>query len=238
MKRYISYSAILALVLTSALVFFNQCSMGDTTRVTIQLKPNQQALKHNENQWLSKIFYIFYKKAYAFTVWDSVRNEVLVVIEGSDMTTIEVSIPPLQTSYTIEVPSGSQRIFSVYGINTDNSQGKNWGGKVITDLPPGADTTINIYMIPLPTEITPSLAAGIRLTWYAPSGIQGYYIYRATNLNGPYIKIATITTPATEQFDDLDPELVMDSTYYYKISCYNANGESAPSDPVIQLYNP
>ena len=70
MKRYISYSAILALVLTSALVFFNQCSMGDTTRVTIQLKPNQQALKHNENQWLSKIFYIFYKKAYAFTVWD------------------------------------------------------------------------------------------------------------------------------------------------------------------------
>ena len=157
------------------------------------------------------------------------------------MSPIDVLIPPTQTSYTTEVPSGPQRSFTVYGINNVHTQGKNWGGSTTSDLTPGGEVTLTINMIPIPTKIEADLsmvAAGISITWYNPSGITGYYIYRSNSENGPYSKIATVTPSTITSYLDPETNLVMDSTYFYKISSYNANGESPLSDPVSQLFNP
>ncbi len=55
------------------------------------------------------------------------------------------------------------------------------------------------------------------------AGLQGYKIYRSTTENGTYSLVATIPNGTTSY---TDPNLTAGTTYYYRLTCYTAAGES------------
>ena len=235
-KRHVLVIGLVILCMGAALLF-NRCSGENITKVTISLKQINQSYYSEKESWIDRISSLFIKRLYAQVAWDSVVDDLVIMVEGDGMDTIEAYVPPTTTSYTVEVPSGSARIFTVYGINA--GQGKNHGGIAVADLPAGSDINLPIYMIPLPTGINIGLsvgAPGIQLTWYDPPNILGYYIYRSTNSGGPYTRIATVNVPTQTSYLDPDANLEINTWYYYCISTYNANGESPKTDEKAQLY--
>lgn len=55
------------------------------------------------------------------------------------------------------------------------------------------------------------------------AGLQGYKIYRSTTENGTYSLVATIPNGTTSYTDQ---NLTAGTTYYYRLTCYTATGES------------
>ncbi|MBI5409794.1 MAG: hypothetical protein HZA14_10550 [Nitrospirae bacterium] len=54
--------------------------------------------------------------------------------------------------------------------------------------------------------------------------VRGYIIFRATEENGEYKKLSEIENPDNVSFDDKEPPLHDNTTYYYKIISYNSAG--------------
>ncbi|SDD14546.1 Fibronectin type III domain-containing protein [Paenibacillus sp. UNCCL117] len=69
----------------------------------------------------------------------------------------------------------------------------------------------------------------VALSWNSVSGADSYAIYRAESLGGPYrkLEVGAITGNSYR-----NKGLVSDTTYYYKISAINAEGESPLSAPL------
>ncbi|MBC2722191.1 PQQ-binding-like beta-propeller repeat protein [Desulfosporosinus sp.] len=67
----------------------------------------------------------------------------------------------------------------------------------------------------------------ISLAWQSQSRATSYNIYRAKSSNGIYSKIGTSTNPSYT-----DKDLVFTTTYWYKVSAENSNGESPLSSEV------
>ncbi|MGG1516399.1 fibronectin type III domain-containing protein [Paenibacillus oryzisoli] len=69
----------------------------------------------------------------------------------------------------------------------------------------------------------------VALSWNAVSGADAYAIYRAESLDGPYrkLEVGAITDTSYR-----NKGLLSDTTYYYKITAINAEGESLSSFPV------
>jgi len=83
---------------------------------------------------------------------------------------------------------------------------------------------------PSDVDATDALHTGfIRITWTDPnaSGVTGYKIYRSDSESGTY---SYNGTSATASYDDTDIPAPW-TNYYYKITAYNAVGESGLSDP-------
>lgn len=87
---------------------------------------------------------------------------------------------------------------------------------------------------PLAVPVTPTnLVIAIentinaRLTWDSVEDAQGYIIYRSETEDGTFTQIAE-----TSQLTYLDTYLTPNTTYYYEIASYNADGESQRSDVV------
>ncbi|MEH7158314.1 fibronectin type III domain-containing protein [Neobacillus drentensis] len=68
----------------------------------------------------------------------------------------------------------------------------------------------------------PISSVQINLTWNPVSNARAYHIYRATDKNGPFIKVNTYPVRSTFFSDE---SLVGDTTYYYKVSAENSVGE-------------
>jgi uncharacterized protein (TIGR02145 family) len=81
---------------------------------------------------------------------------------------------------------------------------------------PGLDVPANV------TAVWVS-ATSVTLSWSAVSGATGYFVYRASSANGEYSRL-TITTSTT--YTHTVSTL---TTYYYKVSAFDGNSESAPS---------
>ena len=74
----------------------------------------------------------------------------------------------------------------------------------------------------------------VNLSWTQSSGPGVAYnrIYRSANgSGGTYILLATV--PATTSYSD--SSVVVDSTYYYKVSAVNSTAESAPTSPAAAV---
>lgn len=66
--------------------------------------------------------------------------------------------------------------------------------------------------------------AEVSLTWSASSGASGYYVQRATVSGGPYVQIAV---PSANNYNNSG--LTNGTTYYYVVSAFNSDGQSANS---------
>ena len=93
-------------------------------------------------------------------------------------------------------------------------------GSVPPDGPPGPPISLSAL----------SGDASIALSWGSPtfdggSPVSGYRIYRGTSPN-PTTAIAVVGVPPSFE----DSGLVNGTTYYYKVSALNANGEGPPSN--------
>ncbi|MDR0558126.1 MAG: fibronectin type III domain-containing protein [Treponema sp.] len=74
-------------------------------------------------------------------------------------------------------------------------------------------------------------SSSIRVRWYSVSGASGYKVYRSTSSNGSYEEVKD-SPPISSVGSYTDTGLLSATTYYYKVSAYNANGEGARSSYV------
>jgi chitodextrinase len=79
-----------------------------------------------------------------------------------------------------------------------------------------------------PSSVTASVLGlsegSISISWSSVSGASGYYIYRAYSSSGTYSRVTS-----TSGTSYTDTYLGLNTTYYYKVSAYNSNGESSLS---------
>ncbi len=235
MKRYISYSVILAILLSTALVVFNRCSVGNTTRVTIHLKTHEISNTRGKTSIFDKISLLLFKPVYAMAGWSSTWDSLQLVVSGPGMETITTDIPPLATSYTIEVLSGADREFTIYSYTSANNVPKNYGGRTVLTLNPGEESTINIVMRPM-TRITNQYTSTstITIVWEDTGSYDvGYNVYRSTNPDGPYINIGNTINSTYNDYP-----VTYNVMYYYKVSVLTTTGEGIPCDYISQLGPP
>jgi endo-1,4-beta-xylanase len=82
--------------------------------------------------------------------------------------------------------------------------------------------------LPAPTGLAATAgAAQVQLIWNPVTGATGYNVKRATTSGGPYTTIATVTGTSFT-----DTGRTNGTTYFYVVSAFNANGESANSSQV------
>jgi len=88
------------------------------------------------------------------------------------------------------------------------------------------------------TPVGLSAAAGaseIILSWTAVAGVTGYDIYRDTSASGSFPRLGSEPTVAAGTTSYTDSSASIGTTYYYKVSAINANGESAASAAVSSI---
>jgi endo-1,4-beta-xylanase len=82
--------------------------------------------------------------------------------------------------------------------------------------------------LPPPTGLAATAGnAQVQLIWNPVTGATGYNVKRATTSGGPYTTIATVTGTSFT-----DTGRTNGTTYFYVVSAFNANGESANSSQV------
>lgn len=92
-----------------------------------------------------------------------------------------------------------------------------------------ADSCETVYGMAVPNTITTKnigliSASSAKMNWLYGSGAEGYYIYRSTNPDSGYKKIATIKSKITKEY--VDKGLKMGTTYYYKVASYKSYGKT------------
>ena len=158
-------------------------------------------------------------------------------VEGPDMDTIIATLPASASSYSLEVPSGSDRIFTIISTASGDVT-NNWGGQFATALVPGVEVELPIIMLPM-TEIWSSYSSpgssSIEIQWaFMSLGIlSGYQVFRATNAEGPYSLIGT--TGLTTSYNDMT--CTAGNTYFYKVRVITSNGIGVESPYRAQLCN-
>ena len=114
-------------------------------------------------------------------------------------------------------------------IDTDLATGKTYYYKIAAYRTAGGLTGIGTktsYVYAKTTMGYPgSFAAArssydsIKLTWKAPGGADGYYVYRATSKNGTYSQLAKIEDGTVLTYTD--DNLITGKYYYYKVRAYH-----------------
>jgi hypothetical protein len=80
---------------------------------------------------------------------------------------------------------------------------------------------------PLSVTAAAQSSSSITVSWGSVPGASGYYVYRSASSNGTYSRITTASaTPHT------DTGLSSNTTYYYKVSAFNSQGEGVQSSAV------
>ena len=105
------------------------------------------------------------------------------------------------------------------------------------NVPRGAESaTVNKITVPaVPTNLSVNSGTGRDIQWSRMTGADGYRVYRSTSSTGTYSLIGT-ANQASSGFIPYYNDSVTSGTYYYKVSAYNASGESAQTDYVSKTY--
>ncbi len=82
--------------------------------------------------------------------------------------------------------------------------------------------------VPLGLAMTANAADSITLTWYRPAAddVKSYAVFFSDNKDGPFTRLATVTERTA-----IHSRLKPGTTWFYKISATNADGESEQSKP-------
>ncbi|MCA0991273.1 cell wall-binding repeat-containing protein [Guptibacillus hwajinpoensis] len=174
---------------------------------------------------------------YKFSVWvrsSGDQNQLTLQAKGhgSSMKTKEIGSTGVGTwtKYTIENIHVSTGEITV-GVFSD-ANGGNWANfdefslhRVSKEVPTQGT---NDLLAPNHVEVTQSNQ--VELSWDQVKGARGYSVYQATIVNGkssPYIE-----RTFTDETTFIDSGLKMGTTYSYKITTVDDQGESLPSEPV------
>ena len=231
---------IFTLSLASVLIFNSGCFISDDeTRVTINLQRNDLGFNNYipEKRLIDRILEFFATRAEAVTaqLWSDVKGDMTLTISSSSFDNKVFDIPASTTSYTVIIPAVSNVTFTLV------TSSKNWGGHSTVSLAPGEQELL-IKMIPMVAFWNKEGSyPSYNLHFYTfyddgfggtppptPGNVDGFYIYRASDINGQYAKIATENINSTF-FTEIDA-LETGSTYYYKISVFGCDGEGVLSD--------
>jgi uncharacterized repeat protein (TIGR02543 family) len=91
--------------------------------------------------------------------------------------------------------------------------------------------TVNKITVP---AVPPGLSSGDGyIYWNKATGADGYRVYRSTSSTGTYTLCDTVTGSGSSFYYN---DSVTSGTYYYKVSAYNASGESAQTSYVSKTY--
>ena len=77
------------------------------------------------------------------------------------------------------------------------------------------------------TSVKEGTNATVKVKWKKNSSAKGYYIYRKTNKNGKYKKIATVKKNSVTSY--IDKSTKDNTTYYYAMKSYNGKKQSTYS---------
>lgn len=231
---------LFTVILLSAFV---QCDHDGMARVTIHIQ--NEAYAGYQDSIIDKFFKLFSTEAVA---WSSNHSEgfglLTLTISGTGFETIQETLSPDLTTYTIDIPASTGITFKLIFYNGELSY-NTFGAQTIVNLEPG-DNDVYISMIPI-TAITDAYLSqdGIGIMWENINSfaaiVSGYNLYRSTSENGDYIKVNQLLIESPE-FNDAaitPPTLTMDETYYYRVRAVTLDGkEGLLSDAVSRLYNP
>jgi len=92
-------------------------------------------------------------------------------------------------------------------------------------------------LLPAPTNLfaLPQGAGSVHLGWRLVSSMSnfGYVIYRATNINGPYMKITQ--TPIMDQTNYRDNTVSTGTTYYYTVRLVDKEGRESANSRIVSV---
>jgi hypothetical protein len=212
-KRHMLVIGLVILCMGAALVF-NRCSGENMTKVTINFGSNQQAALNSKASFLERLKRFFIPEAVAFAPpdWFETHDSIVITVSAPGMDPIEATVSPYTESYTMDVPSGSQRRFTVITYNSSGQ--RNNGGHAEIDLPSG-EVTVQVRMLPMATVVD-NTYGGIgwsNVNLVIP--VTNYYIYRSSDPGGPFVKVQEVSDFTHEWFPSV--------TGYYSVSVFFAD---------------
>lgn len=212
-------------------VTLTACTQDGMSKVTVYFGENLDARAVKKPGILDRMRSFILPSAYAAGApWTSSYDSVTMTITGEDMDPLIIAIPPNAFSYTVEVPSGDERLFT---ITAYNGSVKKWGGHALYDLNE-SEASINLNVYPIVTDLYVSwFGQGVQMTWSLVNSTSVYYVYRSTSPLGPYIRVATISGGSHDHNDGYPPNGV----YYYKVSVSYPTGEGEPCDAQMVVVN-
>jgi fibronectin type 3 domain-containing protein len=158
--------------------------------------------------------------------WVTASGVTAKVYRGNSLSGPYVQIGVSTTGNYIDTGLSSNTTY-YYKVSAENSSGE-------------SDQSAAVFATTVPTDVPAGLSAStissssLSVTWSTVSGMQGYNIYRSTDISGQYTLIGTPTSPS---YTDIG--LSANTTYYYKVSVFNSAGVAGPqSDPVSARTKP
>ncbi len=229
MNRKKALCAALCLILSIALGA--ACNQDGMSRVTINFGEIPLAKAAEKPGLLDRLLGLFLPKAYA--QWTPDYGYMLLTVTSSDMDSVTAVVPPGVSSYTIEVPTGDSRLFTLFACEGGV---KKWGGHVLSNVDDGE---LNLFMnvFPVVTNLSVTNMFPQAVTWAVrwdsvetSTGPTGYHIYRARNPLGPYEMVqdqADNHQGGQQTFNNN----ISGGPYYYRVSAYYPQGEGETCDP-------
>ncbi|MFH0976213.1 MAG: hypothetical protein V1874_10575 [Spirochaetota bacterium] len=219
--RLLTVLAVLSVLLLTA------CASSDTTKVTVYFAKDKQAsLEQNKLPLIDRFLNLFTKKAYAQHQPEDTANYFLY-ITADDMDTVYTPfIDGSYTSISVEVPSGKNRVFTVFSFSPSGNY--NYVGQNTANLT-GGNTSISINMYPCLNNIIVTNSGYMYINWTYDSTLDDKYpyvkIYRACYGTDPSCDgtITTLTTTwpfgtgGTGTYPDMD-SFIEGNFYYYFLS--------------------
>jgi hypothetical protein len=224
-------SVVICFILLSLLgtVQMSGCSHEDTTLVTIQIERQIDARNSYKKSILDSIFDFFFTSAYAVSWgWSLSYDSVELTVKGDGMSDITATIPTGSSTFTTEVPSGTDREITVIAYS---GTVRNAGKTVVANLGSGEEVTIQMKLLPITTITTLTPGTGEMFVSFNSVEIAtGYNIYRSDTVDGPYAKVGSRINGSGPTLSFTDMPVTNGKAYYYKVSIYNGDGEGVQSN--------
>lgn len=212
------------LCLALCIAFSTACNHEKTAKVTVYFGKYLQTNILKKETIFDRIFYSLVGNAHAQSLWTENYDTITLTITGDDMDPITRQIPHGALSYTVEVPMGDSRLFTLFAYE---GAIKKWGGHVLANAN-ASEVSLSMNVFPVVTGLQLSEEAPyLHAAWYEVTGATGYYLYRSMNQMGPYEMIYYLPAPGVSYGHDVP----FPGTYYMRISVRYPQGEGEPCDP-------